>query len=469
MPESGCHRLQGILPDRFETLQFETGMKPKPRPDASQLDLFQARFDQLLNLNHPLCVLAGKIDWQRFDLSLAECYCPDTGAPGKDIRLLVGLHYLKHAFDESDESLLERWIENPYWQYFCGYETMQHEVPLHSTSLTKWRQRIGAEKLVTLLQETVAIAVVDKHVTKKELAQVNVDTTVQEKNITYPTDSKLYLKALEKLADAARKRGIPLRQTYRRVAKKAAVMASRYAHAKQFKRMRNRLKKLKTWLGRVLRDLRRKTPQPDLALSELLSLCERLHAQEPTDKKKLYSLHEPDVMCISKGKAHKRYEFGQKVSITTTNRGNWIVGVDLCRGNPYDGHTLAQAIATTEQITRVHVTDAFVDKGYRGHDYNGDATIHIAGSSSQKLTRTQKRRRKRRSAVEPKIGHLKSDNRMGRSFLKGLVGDSINAVLAAAGSNMQKLLRAIAHALFFWLWSRLERQTAVQIGLCNTP
>ena len=439
-------------------------MKPTPRCEASQLDLFQSNFDQLLNLSHPLCILATNIDWSRFDVAFADCYCPDTGAPGKDIRLLVGLHYLKHSFNESDESLLDRWVENPYWQYFCGFDTMQHEVPLHSTSLTKWRQRVGADKLVMLLEQTVAIAVTEKHITKKELAQVNVDTTVQEKNITYPTDSKLYLKALEKLADAAQNRGVKLRQTYRRVAKKAAIMVGRYAHAKQFKRMRNRLKKLKTWLGRVIRDLRRKVPQPDAALEELLSLCERLHVQDKTDRKKLYSLHEPDVMCISKGKAHKRYEFGQKVSVTSTNRGNWIVGVNLCEGNPYDGHTLAKAIATTEQITHVSVTDAYVDKGYRGNDHKGDATIHLSGSSTRKLTRTQKKRRKRRSAVEPKIGHLKSDNRMGRCFLKGLSGDSINAVLAAAGSNLQKLLRAIAHALFFWLLRWLVPRISAPTG-----
>ena len=192
-------------------------------------------------------------------------------------------------------------------------------------------------------------------------------------------------------------------------------------------------------------------PDPDEALEELLCLCERLHAQKQTDSKKLYSLHEPDVMCISKGKAHKRYEFGQKVSVATTNRGNWIVGVELCQGNPYDGHTLAQAIASVEKTTHVGVTDAYVDKGYRGHDYAGAASVHLSGSSVHNLTRTKKKRRKRRSAVEPKIGHLKSDNRMGRCFLKGLAGDAINAILAAAGSNLQKLLRAIAHALIFWL------------------
>lgn len=426
-------------------------MKPKSRPENSQLNLFQAQFEQLLNHAHPLFLLANKIDWQRFDAALADCYCPNNGAPAKAIRLLVGLHYLKHMFDESDESLLERWIENPYWQHFCGYETMQHELPLHPTSLTKWRQRVGAEKLAEMLQETIALAVREQQVTSQELAQVNVDTTVQEKNITHPTDSKLYHTAITKIVRAAKHRGVKLRQTYVRVAKKAAIMVGRYAHAKQFKRMRRKLKKLRTWLGRVIRDLRRKVPTPDADLAVLLSLCERLHAQKNTDKKKLYSLHEPDVMCISKGKAHKRYEFGQKVSVATTNRGNWIVGVGLCEGNPYDGHTLAKAIGTVEKTTGVSMTDAYVDKGYRGHDYNGTAFVHLAGSSTRNLSRTKKQRRKRRSAVEPKIGHLKSDNRMRRCFLKGLVGDAINAVLAAAGSNLQKLLRAFSHALLFLL------------------
>ena len=430
-------------------------MKPKSRPKSSQLDLFQAQFEQLLNHDHPLYLLANRIDWQRFDAALADCYSEDLGAPAKSIRLLVGLHYLKHAFNESDESLLERWVENPYWQYFCGFDTMQHEVPLHSTSLTKWCQRVGADKLAEMLAETIALAVREKQVTQQELAEVNVDTTVQEKNITHPTDSKLYHKAIVKLGQAAKHRGVKLRQTYVRVSKQAAIRVSRYAHAKQFKRMRRTLKKLKTWLGRVIRDLRRKVPQPDAALQQLLGLCERLHAQERTDRKKLYSLHEAEVMCISKGKAHQRYEFGQKVSVATTNRDNWIVGVDLCEGNPYDGHTLAQAVTTVEKTTGVSVTDAYVDKGYRGHDYAGDARVHLAGSNSRNLTRTKKKRRQRRSAVEPKIGHLKSDNRMRRCFLKGLAGDAINAVLAAAGSNLQKLIRAFAHALLFWLWSAL--------------
>lgn len=427
-------------------------MKPAAPSDTRQLDLFRASFQQILNPEHPLLILAAKIDWRRFDAAFAECYSPDMGAPGKAVRLLVGLHYLKHAFNESDESLLARWVENPYWQAFCGFDTMQHEAPLHPTALVKWRQRVGADRLPLLLQETIALALAGKQVTSRELEQVTVDTTVQEKNITHPTDSKLYHKAITKLANAAKHRGVKLRQTYLRVSKRTAAQVGRYAHAKQFKRMRRGLKKMRTWLGRVIRDVRRKVPAPDAGLWHLLKLCERLHGQQPTDSNKLYSLHEPAVKCISKGKAHKRYEFGQKVSIATTNRGNWIVSAELCQGNPYDGHTLAQAMTSTETNTGVTVTDVYVDKGYRGHNYKGEATIHISGSSPRGLTRTMKKRRRRRSAIEPKIGHLKRENRLGRCFLAGLTGDAINVVLAAAGSNLRKLLAALAAAPLESAW-----------------
>ena len=426
-------------------------MKPRSQAGGAQFQLFQAHFDQMLNPDHPLIVLANKIDWLRFDAALEDCYCPDNGAPGKAVRLMVGLHYLKHAFDESDESVVARWVENPYWQRFCGFTTMQHELPLHPTALVKWRGRVGSEKLALLLQETILIALREKHVSPKEIEQVNVDTTVQEKNITHPTDSKLYHRAIVKLGKAAKQRGVVLRQSYVRVAKAASIKASRYAHAKQFRRMRRELRRLKTWLGRVIRDIRRKVPKPDVALEDLLALCERLHKQQPCDKKKLYSLHEPEVVCISKGKAHKRYEFGQKISVATSNRGNWVLGVRLCEGNPYDGHTLAAALTDVKSNTGIDVSDAYVDKGYRGHGYEGSTTIHIAGSSHRGLTKTKRRRRRRRSAVEPVIGHLKSDARMKRCFLKGLAGDAINAILAAAGLNLRKLLRGLIFALTFWL------------------
>jgi len=324
--------------------------------------------------------------------------------------------------------------------------------------MTRWRKRIsggGAEKLEALLKQTVAVAVEQKHLPQSELRQVNVDTTVQEKNITHPTDAKLLYQAILKLSAAAKDRGIALRQSYVRVGKRASVKAGRYAHAKQFKRMRRELRKLRMYVGRMIRDIQRKAPgnqgEPGEALATLLNHCQRLVDQKPTDSNKLYSLHEPEVRCISKGKAHKRYEFGQKVSVATTNRRNWFVGARLCEGNPYDGHTLGAALKQFESITGVPITDGYVDKGYRGHDYTGDATIHIAGSGSKRLTRTQRKRRKRRSAVEPKIGHAKHEHRLGRCYLKGLEGDAMNVVLAAAGANLAKLLRLLPCALRRWL------------------
>ena len=431
-------------------------MKPRTRP-RDAFELFQAHFDQMLNPNHELVLLANKIDWPGMEAAFVDSYCPDFGAPAKAVRLMVGLHYLKYAFDESDESVVARWVENPYWQYFCGYTHMQHECPIHPTSMTKWRHRVGAKRLEKLLEETIQLAVREKHLPKRDLERVTVDTTVQEKNITFPTDSKLLYKAIHKLGVAAKSRGIPLRQSYVRVGKAAAVKASRYAHAKQYKRMRRQLRKLRTYVGRLIRDIRRKTTAIDDGLATLLDRADRIRRQQPKDAKKLYSLHEPEVQCISKGKAHKRYEFGQKVAVATTNRTNWFVAAHLLENNPYDGHTLSETLATVEDVTGVAVTDAYVDKGYRGHGYTGVADVHIAGQRRKSATRAERKRRRRRSAIEPKISHLKSDHRMGRCFLARLRGDAINAVLAAAGANLRKLLGLLRGAAGRFVYALVGR------------
>jgi IS5 family transposase len=427
-------------------------MKPKPQP-RDDFSLFQAHFDQILNPNHELIQLSRKIDWSRFDVAFADSYSEDMGAPGKAIRLMVGLQYLKYTFNVSDEVLVERWVENPYWQYFCGYTHMQHDCPIHPTSMTKWRNRVGAGRLEELLKETIDLAVREKQVSRRDLQRVNVDTTVQEKNVTFPTDSKLLYKAIVKLVGAAQRRGIRLRQSYVRVGKRAAVKASRYAHARQYKRMRRQLRKLRTYVGRLIRDIRRKAAIMDDTLSALLSRADRIRQQQPGDSHKLYSLHEPEVQCISKGKAHKRYEFGQKVAIATTNGNNWVLASRLMANNPYDGHTLATTLAAVESVTGVAITDVYVDRGYRGHDYTGFAEVHVSGQQNKNTSRSERKRRRRRSAVEPKIGHMKSDHRMGRCFLAGLRGDAVNAVLAAAGANMRKLLRRFFFAIICWMKS----------------
>jgi IS5 family transposase len=441
-------------------------MKPKPQP-RDAFELFQAHFDQLLNPQHELVQLAKKIDWNRFDMAFTACYTEDMGAPAKATRLMVGLQYLKYTFNESDESLVARWVENPYWQYFCGFTHMQHEAPVDPSSMSRWRKRVGVDRLESMLQETLALAQRDGHVTEHDLARVNVDTTVQEKNITYPTDSKLLYKAIVKLANAAKLRGIRLRQSYVRVGKRALVKASRYAHAKQYKRMRRSLRKLRTFVGRLIRDIRRKAGEVDPELATWLERADRIRQQQPHDSHKLYSLHEPEVQCISKGKAHKRYEFGQKVAVATTNRGNWMVAAKLLPGNPYDGHTLAETVSAVERVTGVAVTDAYVDKGYRGHGCGGDVAVHVAGQRRRDSTRAERKRRRRRSAVEPKIGHLKSDHRMDRCFLTRLDGDAINAMLAAAGANLRKLLRRLAAALTSWANAATRPRQSTPIRLPN--
>ena len=444
-------------------------MKPKSQP-RNAFELFQSHFDQLLDPRHELILLANKIDWSGLEAGFVDTYHPNNGAPAKAIRLMVGLQYLKYTFNESDESVVARWVENPYWQYFCGYTHMQHECPIHPTSMTKWRHRVGVERLEKLITETIALAVREKYLPKRDLERITVDTTVQEKNITHPTDSKLLYKAIVKLGDAAKSRGIELRQSYVRVSKKAAVMAGRYAHAKQFNRMHRSLRKLRTYVGRMIRDIRRKTTDIDETLATLLDRAERIRGQQPKDKNKLYSLHEPEVQCISKGKAHKRYEFGQKVAIATTNRSNWIVASALMEGNPYDGHTLSETLTTVEHVTGVAPTDAYVDKGYRGHGYTGVAAVHIAGQRKKNTTRAERKRRRRRSAIEPKIGHLKSDHRMSRCFLARLCGDAINTVLAAAGSNLRKLLgllRRDRRRFSFALGHAVERLVQSMIRRCK--
>ena len=215
--------------------------------------------------------------------------------------------------------------------------------------------------------------------------------------------------------------------------------------------MRKKLRKLRTYVGRLMRDIRRKAGQVAEDLKAVLERAKRIRDQQRQDSNKIYSWHEPQVRCISKGKARQRYEFGQKVALGTTNRSNWIVAARLLKDNPYDGHTLSETLAAAESITGVDVSDAYVDKGYRGHGCPRATRVHIAGSSSKKISRSEQKRRRRRSAIEPKIGHLKSDHRAGRCFLSGLDGDAINIILAAAASNLRKLLAAFRRALRAWL------------------
>jgi len=446
-------------------------MQPKSRPP--QCELFGARLSELLNPEHPLYVLAERIDWSRFDSAIDACYADELGRPGVNTRLMVGLLYLKHAFDESDESVVARWVENPYWQFFCGLSYMQHELPIDPSSLSRWRKRVGAERLEKLLETTIHTALAMKAMRPQELEKVNVDTTVQEKAIAFPTDARLYHKMRLALVRRAQSLGIRLRQNYRFKSKKLLAKQGRYAHARQMKRAGKMTRQLKTILGRVLRDIQRKAPAVqgrivDERLGELIALAERLLAQTRTSKNKVYSVHAPEVACIAKGKAHKRYEFGCKASVAATSKSNWIVGAHALDGNPYDGHTLCGAITQVERLTGHSPQDVMVDQGYRGHGYEGTASVHVVRTIPKRATRAVRRMLKRRAAIEPTIGHMKSDNRLNRNYLTGSEGDKINTLLSAAGYNLRKLLRWVVFAPIFWLWHRLTARLVAEIALRRT-
>jgi IS5 family transposase len=421
-------------------------MKPKKQESSSCDDFFRMRLEQMLDQRHALYRLGVEIDWDVVEERFEKFYS-EEGRPGIPIRLMVGLHYLKHAFNESDETVVERWVENPYWQYFCGEEYFRHELPIDPSQMTRFRDRIGEEGCEFMLNLTIVAGIVTQTVTKASLAVVNVDTTVQEKAIAYPTDAKLYHKARSALVKQAKQMGICLRQSYERLSKRALMMNGRYAHARQMQRAKREQKRLKTYLGRVIRDIERKLDNQQTTnhfrLNRLLEIAKRIHAQQRHDKNKVYSVHAAGVECIAKGKAHKRYEFGVKVGVVSTSKESFVVGMKSFPGNPYDGHTLAASLEQTHKLTGVALKEAYVDRGYRGHGFSGAVKVWIAGTK-RGVTAAIKKKLKRRNAVEPVIGHMKNDGRLRRNFLKGVAGDAINALLCGAGHNLRKILRQLA-------------------------
>jgi IS5 family transposase len=290
------------------------------------------------------------------------------------------------------------------------------------------------------------------------LKRINVDTTVQTKAIRFPTDARLYQRMRERLVKIARAEGLAIKQSYQHVGRRLLMQSSRYAHARQMKRARACTRKLRTQLGRIVREIERQVETPSNKLRKLLQTAHQIHAQQRHDKNKIYSVHEPEVQCIAKGKAGKQYEFGNKVSVAVSSRGGWFVGAKSFIGNPYDGHTLAAQMKQVETLIGDRVSEAHVDMGYRGHDYDGAVTIHVDKRRRGRTSRAQWRWMKRRAAVEPSIGHLKSEHRLERNRLKGAAGNAINGILAAAAMNFQKLLRAFWRIFLFCMmnvWNRL--------------
>ncbi len=426
---------------------------------AEQDDLLRPRLMDMIDGRHELVRLAALIDWGWFEQEWAGFFPAGEGRPATHPRLVAGLMYLQHAYGLSDEAVLARWVENPYFQHFTGEVFFQHRSPIHPSSLSRWRGRIGEDGAEWLLTKTIEAGRACGAVTPRRLAEIAVDTTVMEKAIAHPTDSRLYERARCSLVALARKAGITLRQNYNRKAPRLAAQAGRHAHARQFRRMRKVLRTLKGYTGRVLRDIGRKlstVPEGGLRthIEQRLALVTRLLRQTPKSAGKLYALHEAEVDCISKGKARVRYEFGTKVSIATTLAGGFVVGMRSMPGNPYDGHTLADTLQQVETLTDQRPSLAVVDRGYRGHGVQ-NTTVLVSGTR-RGLTPRLARLLRRRSAIEPEIGHMKSDGRLARCALKGTLGDAIFAVLCGCGHNIRKILAHLGALLLALLASLID-------------
>lgn len=381
-------------------------MRPREQ-SKGQDDLFRSRLDQIIDMEHELVRLAGVVAWPLLDQHFGDMYTDGPGQPPLPTRLMAGLSILKHTFDLSDEELVRRWVENPYFQYFCGEEFFRHTAPFDRSSLSRWRTRMGEARLEILLQESLTIAVKTEAIEVEDLSKVIVDTTVQEKAVAFPTDAKLANRARVKLVKLANEHGLKLRQGYPRVGKLALMKHQRYAHAKQFKRARHELRRLKTYLRRVIRDVERqvkKAPLIEPIFRPMLFLAQRVHDQQRGQRgPKVYSLHAPEVECIGKGKAHRPYEFGVKVSIVTTvapsRGGQFVLAAKALPGSPYDGHTLSAVIPHVEGIVGNEIKRIIADKGYRGHGLPAPYDMRVFVSQQKRgVTPAIKRELKRAMA-----------------------------------------------------------------------
>jgi len=417
---------------------------------TDQLDIFRSQLKQLLAPSHELVQLAEEVDWPWIEESLKDYYS-EVGRPSVPIRCIVGMLLLKHMFNESDESLVERWVENPYWQYFTGEQFFQHEKPFDASDFPKFRHRIGEQGMEKILSLSVKL-----HPGAEKEAEVQVDTTVQEKAITFPTDTKLCKKIIEKCRKIANMEGVILRQSYRRKLKELMLAQRNSQHPKRKKQARAAQRKIKTIAGRLVRELERKLPgSVHEWYEEQLALFKRVLAQQRYDKNKIYSLHAPEVCCIAKGKEHKPYEFGSKVAVVRCAKSGVIVGMNNFNNNIYDGHSLTPALAQAERVrvatggNRPRI--ATVDRGCKGKKHIDGTKICIPAVPVKQASAYQKRKAReqfrRRAGIEPVISHLKHDHRMIRNFLRGILGDAINALLAACAFNVKKRYNQIRKIL----------------------
>ncbi|HEY5259305.1 MAG TPA: IS5 family transposase [Rhabdochlamydiaceae bacterium] len=439
-------------------------MLQKNPESTGQSDLYRQRLENIIDMRHGLVKLAGVVDWTRLEADFKPYY-HDFGRPGGSIRLMTGLMLLKDMKGLSDEEVCAVWRENPYFQFFCGEEFFQHRLPVEPPSLSIFRKRVGERGMERLLQETIRVGLETGTIAEKDFLRVTVDTTVQEKAVHFPTDVRLCHKAREELVKTAEDHGVALRQSYVRKSKHALFMANKYLAARQMNRGRKKIREVRNYLGRVIRDIERAmavTPEFGDIFKDDLARAKIIFNQtnNPQAPEKIYSWHAPEVECVAKGKSHKKYEFGCKASLASTNKGNFIVGAMAHHGRPYDGTTLSVVLQQIEKLTGVQPKEGHVDLGYRGHGIKEEDTEIILSRQKRGITPAKRMRQKRRNAIEPIIGHCKNDRKIGpRNWLKGKTGDKINVFSMAIGFNLRKILRQIFLRLFYQvlLWLRIEK------------
>ncbi len=425
-------------------------------PNQNQSTFLYQGLKEILNPKEPLYRLSDKMPWGEIEKEFEKYYI-NFGRPAKPIRLMVSLLLLKQIYNLGDESVVKSWVQNPYWQYFSGYTIFQWKFPIEPTDLVHFRKRIGKKGLEKIFKISI-----DLHGKKSKEKEVVIDTTVQEKNITYPTDVKLHKKIIDKCVKIALEEDVKLRQSYRRISKRLVIDQRGNKSSKGKVKARKSAKKLKTIAGRLTRELRRKLSKELLQrYEEEIKLFEKVLSQQKGDNNKIYSLHEPQVYCMSKGKAHKRFEFGSKVSIVLTKDSGIAVGAYNFEENIYDGHTLPEVLEQIKRLTEKEPKVAIVDRGYRGVSKVGNTEILRPKRPKKKATpyeKTKARKRfRRRAAIEPVIGHLKQDFRLSRNFLKGTQGDVVNVLLAAAAYNLTKWMRIESKKIFLFVLSRFSK------------
>ncbi len=417
---------------------------------------FYSTFEEQLNHQHPLYKLTSVIRWQIFDQAFSKHYSATHGKPAKPIRRMVSLLILKQLRNLSDESVVEQWSENSYYQYFSGESYFCSNIPCVPTELVEFRKRIGTEGIELIFKESIHVNGDDAND-----GNLSIDTTVQEKNITYPTDDKLYKKIIGKCQTIAKNEAIELRQSYSQTVKKLSAIQRFKKNKNGWAKARKANKKIKTIAGVLVRELKRKLTIEQLSKYIIdLNLYEKILLQKRSDSNKIYSLHEPEVKCYTKGKEHKRFEFGSKVSIAITQKTGVIVGALNFNSNEHDSKTLEKALEQYSRLTDNKVKSVFVDRGYRGPKMINETLICVP-KPDKNITKNKRQRHSRRAAIEPVIGHLKSDYRMNRNFLKGVIGDEMNALLAAAAMNFKRVMNIWKQGLWNLLF--LLQQSIIQI------